>query len=239
MLLNSLCHDWTGLEALLTCSTFSSQSRKKIGQKGPLEIIWSNLLCHLGLNQVTSARSGQPWLYLCEPWKAPLMKISLSPWGNNGMNLLQCCAVLLMSPNLPNWNLCLLPLVTLSVSVEKSFDLSPLWHPFTHSNCYQIAAYLFVRLPSFLIAHWWPMTDHSCLMPQLSCWPSDGPSPVSPHPLQNRTQTPGMRWPVHLTDRPSAQAGLRKQVLFKHCWLLSSWSSFPVLGLGTLKTYGS
>lgn len=241
MLLNSLCHDWTGLEALLTWFTFSSQSRKNIGQKGPLEFIWSNLLCHLGLDQVTSARSGQPWLYLCESWKGPMMEISLSPWGNNGMNLLHCCTVLLMSPNLLNWNLCPLSLVTLSVSVEKSFDLSPLWRPFKHCSlltdcCLSLCQteqaqlphcslmandqLLLLDAPTVLVALKWTLSSY-CTS------------------LQNKTQTPDMRWPVHLTSRPSAQAGLRKQVLFKHCWLLSSWSSFPVLGLGTLKTYGS
>ena len=74
-----------------------------------------------------NTRSGQSWLYPCESWKVPRMQISLFPWGNNSMNLLQCCAVLVASPNLPNWNWCPLPLITLSVTTEKSFSPSPSW----------------------------------------------------------------------------------------------------------------
>lgn len=84
------------------------------------------------LGTLVNARSGQPWIYPCKSWKAPRMEISLPPWGNNGMNLLQCCTVLLASPNVPNCNLCPLPFVTLSVTTKKSFAPSPLWLPFKH-----------------------------------------------------------------------------------------------------------
>lgn len=130
MSLNSLCHDWTGPEALLTfCFTFSSQSCKNIGQKGLLEIIRSNLPCDLGLLPVLDqVNHGFIHVSLEKPqgWRFQ------SPWRNNSMNLLQCCTVLLESPNLHNGNLCPLPLVPLSVAMEKSFAPSPLWLPFKH-----------------------------------------------------------------------------------------------------------
>lgn len=65
-----------------------------------------SVLTSCWIGTLASARSDQPWLYSCESWKALRMEITLSPWGNNGMNLLQCCTVLPVSPNLHNWNLC-------------------------------------------------------------------------------------------------------------------------------------
>lgn len=149
----------------------------------------------------TAAGSGQPWLFLGEPWKPWSMETLLSPWGNSSMNPLSCCGIFPWKQF--SMGLVQTPLNKICVHCPPCYIFCPYWEkiesvifvawlPFKNNRLlidYCLALPCSTELTQLtqllLTAHWWLLCDAPVF---------EGPSSVCEHSLQTAGSELGYRY---------------------------------------------